>query len=571
MTESKGVFASSIAVPKPSSILEMPERREGSPQRLIFVTNRGPIEHTFGPGGQPTSSRGAGGVVSGLLGAAQERPVSWISLAMTDADRAVATHRPGGLQGPAGLETLSSHLVAVPEDMYGRYYDGFSNRILWFVLHGMDPLRKPAESTIRDTWERGYVPANQAVANTVVAELRREGTQTPVMFHDYHVMLAPALVRREIPDARLQHFIHTPWPEPFAWHGVPRDIVRALFRGLAANDVIGMQTPRDVRRFLMGIETYCPEMRVDHARQSISWVGREIAVRAYPIALTPHVVVALSRAPQARAEADDLLAAIPQDHDHQVIMRVDRVEPTKNILRGFSAYERLLREHPELRGHVTFLALLVPTREGLREYREYAAAVNAAIERVNARFGSPGWTPIVAVTGNNHDRALACMRRFDVLLVNPLIDGMNLVAKEGAVVNRRDGVIVLSQEAGAYQQLRRGVLGIAPKSVRATAEALYSALTMSRERRAALAAHLRDAVLREDAGGWLAAQLADLERARPTQPSRPEQPAQVSQPLIAPPADAHRAVRTVPLPPLLPRAEPGGETESAPPLLAPTP
>ncbi len=571
MTERKGVFASSVAMHEHSPALETPERRECGPQRLIFVTNRGPIEHAFGPDGQLTVTRGAGGVVSGLLGAAQERPVSWISLAMTEADRAVAARRPNGLQSPAGLEMLSSHLVAVPEDMYGRYYDGFSNRILWFVLHGMDPLRKPAESTIRDNWERGYVPANTAVARAVVADLHRQGTQTPVMFHDYHVMLAPALVRREVPDARLQHFIHTPWPEPFAWHGVPRDIIRALFRGLAANDVIGMQTPRDVERFLLGIETYCPEMRVDHARQTITWVGREIAVRAYPIALTPHVVAALSRAPAALAEAADVLAAIPQDAGHQVIMRVDRVEPTKNILRGFSAYEHLLREHPELRGRVTFLALLVPTREGLREYREYAAAVNGAVERVNARFGTPDWTPIIAVTGNSHDRALACMRRFDVLLVNPLIDGMNLVAKEGAVVNRRDGVIVLSREAGAYQQLQAGVLGIAPKSVRETAEALYAALTMPRERRAALAAHLRTAVLSEDAGGWLAAQLADLERARPTQLSQPAQPVQALTPALEPPGEGRHGVRTVPLPPLPPRAEPGRETESLPPLLAPTP
>ena len=568
MTERKGVFASSVAMHQQSSTVETPERREGAPQRLIFVTNRGPIEHAFGPDGQPAASRGAGGVVSGLLCAAQERPVSWISLAMTEADRAVAADQPESLEGPAGLELLSSHLVAVPEDVYGRYYDGFSNRVLWFVLHGMDPLRKPAESTIRDNWERGYVPANAAVARSVVAELRRQGTQTPVMFHDYHVMLAPALVRREVPDARLQHFIHTPWPEPFAWHDVPRDIVRALFRGLAANDVIGMQTPRDVQRLLLGIESYCPEMRVDRARQTISWVGREIAVHTYPIALTPHVVVALSRAPAARAEADDVLAAIPQDHDHQIIMRVDRVEPTKNIVRGFSAYEHLLHEHPELRGHVTFLALLVPTREGLREYREYAAAVSAAVERVNARFATPDWTPIVAVTGNNHDRALACMRRFDVLLVNPLIDGMNLVVKEGAVVNRRDGVIVLSREAGAYQQLQAGVLGIAPKDVRTTADALYSALTMPHERRASLAAHLRAAVLSEDAGSWLAAQLADLERARPAQAL--ETCRETKSSLAAPP-EARHGMRTAPLPPLPPRMEPGRETESSPPLLAPTP
>lgn len=558
MIERQGATASPFAMPesRPAPVPATPERHERTLGRLIFVTNRGPIEHAFDPDGLPAATRGAGGVVSGLLCAAQDRAVSWISLAMTAADRAVATAQPGDIEGPTGLERLASHLVALPEDVYRRHYDGFSNRLLWFVLHGMAPLRRPAESTMRDAWERGYVPANAAVARAVAAELRRQGPRTPVMFHDYHVMLAPALVRRELPGARLQHFIHTPWPEPSAWHDVPRDIVRALLRGLAANDVIGMQTPRDVRRFLLGVESYCPEMRVDHTRQTISWLGRAVSVRAHPIALTPHVVAALSRAPAALAEADDVLAAIPQDDDHQVIMRVDRVEPTKNILRGFSAYEHLLREHPELRGRVTFLALLVPSREGLGEYREYAADVSAAIERVNARFGTPNWTPIVAVTGNDHDRALACMRRFDVLLVNPLIDGMNLVAKEGAVVNRRDGVIVLSREAGAYHQLQSGVLGIAPTSVSETIAALYTALTMPREQRASLAAHLRDAVRREDAGGWLAAQLADLDRARPIPVPVPAsaRPPLMSRPPLVPPTGSRGGVRTVPLPPFTPRA-----------------
>lgn len=567
MIERQGAAASPFAMPASRPAPETRERHEPAPGRLIFVTNRGPIEHAFGPDGLPHASRGAGGVVSGLLCAAQDRPVSWISLALTEADRAVAAIRPGSIEGPSGLERLASQLVALPEEVFRRHYDGFSNRILWFTLHGMAPLRKTAESTLRDAWERGYVPANAAMARAVAAELRRQGRQTPVMLHDYHVMLAPALVRREVPDARLQHFIHTPWPEPSAWHDLPHDIVRALLRGLAANDVIGMQTPRDVRHFLLGVESYCPEMRVDHARQTISWVGRTITVRAYPIALTPHVVAALSRAPAALAEADEALAAIPQDADHQVIMRVDRVEPTKNIVRGFSAFERLLCEHPELCGHATFLALLVPSREGLREYREYAAEVSAAIKRINARFGTPGWTPIVAVTGNQHNRALACMRRFDVLLVNPLIDGMNLVAKEGAVVNRRDGVIVLSREAGAYQQLRAGVLSIAPASITETTAALYTALSMPRERRAALTAQLREAVLREDAGDWLAAQIAELDRVRPLPTRQPV----ASMPSQALPSAPRRGVRTLPLPDfaLTPHLAAGHETSAVhlPPLV----
>ncbi|MFI5271464.1 MAG: trehalose-6-phosphate synthase [Ktedonobacterales bacterium] len=510
MSEREEVLTSFAALREQHHLRPRPNHE----RRLIFVTNRGPIEHGFGPQGEPVVERGAGGVVSGLLCAAHDRPVSWISLAMTAADRAVARQNPAGIEAPAGLTQVLSRLVAIPEDAYRRHYDGFSNRVLWFVLHGMAPSRRPAESTMRANWERGYAVANAAVAEATVRELRRQGEQTPVMFHDYQIMLAPALVRERLPQARLQHFIHTPWPAPAAWEHVPEDIVRALHYALAANDVIGLQTPRDVAHFLSGIARYCPDVRVDYAGRELFWNGRKIRVHDYPIALTADVVVARSREPEARAQAAAVLDTLPRDADHKLIMRVDRVEPTKNIVAGFRAYERLLRAHPELRGGVTFVAVLVPSREGLRQYRDYAARVTRAVERINARFGTPDWTPVVVVAGNSHQRALACMRHFDVLLVNPLIDGMNLVAKEGAVVNRKRGVIVLSREAGAYAQLRHGVLGVNPTDIAMTSDVLYRALSMPEHERATLAGRLRAALGEESAGGWLSAQLADLGRMR---------------------------------------------------------
>jgi trehalose 6-phosphate synthase len=488
-------------------------QRGAGGRRLIFVTNRGPVEHHFGADGTPEARRGAGGVVSGLLCAAQGRHVSWISLAMTEADRAVELEQEsddGVLVGPAGLDHLTSRLVSVPDDIYRRHYDGFSNRVLWFAQHGLEWAEAPRAEVVRDCWERGYALVNGAIAEAVVTELEACGVETPVMFHDYHLYLAPALVRKRVPEAWLLHFVHIPWPDTRAWMSLPDEIVRSIYRGLVANDVIGFQTPRDARNFLSGVERYLPEADVAHDSEALLWRGRRVHVRHYPIALNASAVRASATDMEAVSAARELRERLRLEDGRKLIMRVDRVEPTKNIVRGFEAYERLLEAHADLRGEVVFLALLVPSREGLPEYQAYARQVREAIARINQRFGRPGWEPIIAVFGNDHARALACMRDYDVLLVNPLIDGMNLVVKEGGLLNERAGVIVLSKRAGAYEQLRGGVLGVDPRDADATAQALYMALAMPATQRAELAETVHAVLLQESAGSWLGTQLKDL-------------------------------------------------------------
>lgn len=487
--------------------------QRGDPRRLIFVTNRGPIEHTFGPDGQPVAKRGAGGVVSGLLCAARERPVSWISVAMSDADRAL-TEATGQavFEAPAGIANLTARLVHVPAETYRRYYDAVSNRMLWFAQHGILRSRVAAAAQARENWDEGYVAVNTALAEAVVTELRERGEDTPVILHDYHLYLTPAMVRTRVPDARLQHFLHIPWPAVEEWSDVPDDIMREIYTGLAAADVLGFQTPRDARNFLDGAERYLPEARLSRDPDELCFDGQRTLVRSYPIALTAASVREQAATPKALEQVEQLRERFHLDDGRKLIVRVDRVEPTKNIARGFQAYERLLREHPEWRERVTFLALLVPSRESLAEYRAYAERVRQAIERVNARYGTPTWQPIVAIFGNDRARALACMRHYDVLLVNSLADGMNLVVKEGGLLNERNGVIVLSERAGAYSQLRAGVLGIEPEDVVATTEALHTALTLPEPRRAELAARVRTTLEAESAGQWLRMQLKDLMR-----------------------------------------------------------
>lgn len=491
-------------------------------QRVILVSNRGPIDYVFDEDEMPIAQRGAGGVVSGMLSAMGQRPATWIALAMNDADRAVARARgKATIPDAPELVNIALRLVDVPAATYERYYEGISNRILWFAQHY---LLRPTGSVrfsarTRKDWETGYREVNRAIADVVIEELQAGGTSTPVLFQDYHLYLAPAMVREAYPDALLEHFVHIPWPESRYWELLPDDMVREIFNGLAANDVIGFQTERDARNFLEGAERFLDGVVVQRSLVDGSgillWQGRRVMVRAYPIAVTSREVQQSADSPEALEEMRKLREELRLSDETQLIVRVDRVEPTKNIVRGFQAYADLLRHHKDLRGRVTFLALLVPSRQGMAEYRRYERQVRAIIDRINTRYGTPEWQPVVAIFGNNRARALACMRRYDVLLVNPVIDGMNLVVKEGAIVNRRPGVILLSRTAGAYEQMRDYVIGVPPMDVHATAEALAEALAIPREKRAENAQALKAMLNDENAKLWFDAQISDLrEQAR---------------------------------------------------------
>lgn len=209
----------------------------------------------------------------------------------------------------------------------------------------------------------------------------------------------------------------------------------------------------------------------------------------------------------AGQRASELIKPLLGDY---TIMRVDRIEPTKNIVRGFQAYSDVLDKYPEFHGKVTFLAFLVPSRQTLPAYRRFDADVRSLIDDINHKYGTDEWTPIQAFFGNDRIRALAAMRFYDVLLVNPIIDGMNLVAKEGAIVNEVSGTIVLSRTAGAFQQLAKGSVPTSPTDVFETAQALYTALTMPFEERRTKALVARQAVERSDLTLWIAKQIRDL-------------------------------------------------------------
>ncbi|HEX8732794.1 MAG TPA: trehalose-6-phosphate synthase [Ktedonobacterales bacterium] len=489
-------------------------QRQDESQRIIIASNRGPMSYTRDPRtGRVVSHPGAGGVVSGLLSAAQDRPVTWVSVAMTDAERAIAR----GEERAAPLRewpNISLRLVATTADAYRRAYNGVSNKALWFIQHYLlQPTTRPLSPHLMKNWEEGYKVVNEAVADAVIAELELAGDDTPVLFQDYHLYLAPRIVRERVVWARLAHFVHIPWPDARYWELAPEAMTRAIFEGLAANDIVGFQTERDARNFLDGAQRFLSESA--SVKAASGEVGallvddRRVSVRVYPIAVSPDEVFAQADGHASR-ETKRLLARARPTPSHQIILRVDRVEPTKNIVAGFQAYERLLQRRKRLRERVTFVALLVPSREGLAEYRSVMRETRKTIERINEKYGTATWQPIIAVFGNDRARALACMREYDALLVNPLLDGMNLVVKEGALLNQRAGVIVLSRTAGAYEQLGQYALGVPPIDIEAISDALEAALEMPARERRRRAAGLRAILERESAKTWLQAQIDDL-------------------------------------------------------------
>jgi trehalose 6-phosphate synthase len=472
-------------------------------RQLLIASNRGPVEFHRTVDGF-AARRGGGGVVTALTAVQRYVPVTWVASALTPGDRAVAAR--GDI--PLMEEHLRLRFVVTHERAFRLFYSVMSNPILWFLQHGLGSrlARHRTPEAMERAWQRGYRPVNAAFAAAISAELARPDTAPVIMLHDYHLYLVPALLRARHPEVTIQQFIHIPWPAPHHWLILPPAVRQELLTGVLGNDIVGFQTNRDALNFLRTCDALLGDAVVDYERRCVAFREQETHAAAYPISIDLAELRQLLAGPEV-ARYRKLL----EPHlGERTIVRVDRMDPSKDIVGGFLAYERLLRDRPEWRGVLRFLAFLVPSRETITEYRLYTKRVFKLVERINKRFGTATWQPIEVFYGNSYPRALAAMSLFDVMVVNPVADGMNLVAKEAAIANERDGVLILSTGAGAHEQLKLGAVSVPKQDPAALAEALHRALTMSRDERRRRLQLLRQAVEREDLPTWLAAQLADL-------------------------------------------------------------
>jgi trehalose 6-phosphate synthase len=430
---------------------------------------------------------------------------------MNDEDRAVATERGESFVEETGEGAgYRLRLVTHERETYERFYNVLANPTLWFLQHYLWGLGSAPDfdSTLHAAWSDGYVPVNEAFARATLEELERE-PEAAVLFHDYHLYLAPRLVREARPDVVTSHFIHIPWPEPDYWHALPEEMRAAVHEGLLANDVVGFHTDRWRQAFLRSAERLL-SARVDARAGTIEHRGHTTRVVARPIGVDAEEFDRLRHEP-AVLERE---AALVRRRPERLVLRVDRTDPSKNIVRGFHAFASLLERHPELHGRVGMVALLAPSRQDIPEYATYAAAVESAAREVNARFGHEDWQPIELDIADDFLRSVAGYKQFDVLLVNPVFDGLNLVAQEAFLVNEHDGVLVLSENAGVHEEIGDWALTVNPLDVLGQADAMYEALTLEpaerRRRGDAIRTHVRTHDIRE----WIDAQLADLDAVR---------------------------------------------------------
>lgn len=472
-------------------------------RRLVIASNRGPVTFVRDESGGLAPRRGAGGLVTALLGALQASAGLWVASAMTDEDREQAA-RGRVAMGEAGAP-YSLRSLAFDPDRYDAFYNGISNRVLWMLHHALwDTPRTPAfdARTVR-AWDE-YRRVNAAFADALVEE-----GDADFLVQDYHLSFVPAMLRERRPDARIAWFSHIPFAGSESFRVLPRRYRQELLRGLLGADVIGFHSNAWAENFL-GDAREVSGATVNFRARTIRWEGRTIRTGVYPVSIDVEALRNDAGAPDVNGARDRLETIVG---DRTLLLRVDRAELSKNILRGFLAYGRFLEREPAWRGRVVFFAHLNPSRESVPEYARYVDESLDAAEAVNRRFGTSGWKPVEVSLANDFTLAIAGYERYDALMVNPTFDGMNLVAKEGPTLNRRDGVLILSENAGAFAELGSHALAVSPFDVEATAGAIAAALEMPAAERARRARGLRSAVQRNRLDAWVGRQRADLDRA----------------------------------------------------------
>ncbi|HWE54417.1 MAG TPA: trehalose-6-phosphate synthase [Acidimicrobiales bacterium] len=444
--------------------------------KLLVVSNRGPISFVRNDDGSVRPKRGAGGLVVTLGPGVERDGALWLAAAATPEDRE------GAASGAISTGGFSFQPVVVEPGDYSAYYDVISNQTLWYCLHGLwDRPRRPRfDRTWWQAWD-SYRKVNQSFAEAADRAAEEGAT---VLVQDYQLALVPALLAARRPDVRISTFLHTPWCSAPELATLPDSVAVELVAGLADGGPVGFHTAAWA--------------------ESFNECGRRLLGRAPETFVAPAAtdlddirsVAASEACDRALAQLDEVIG------ERQVIVRVDRIEPSKNVLRGFWAYDELLETRPDLRQRVVFAAMVYPSRLGLAEYQAYGQEVIGLADHLNQKWGTPDWTPILLDPADDYPRSVAALRRYDVLLVNPVRDGLNLVAKEGPLVNERDGLLVLSRQAGAWAELGDAAIGVNPFDISETATALGDALDASAESRKKSADALRTDAGRRDPLDW---------------------------------------------------------------------
>lgn len=468
---------------------------------VVLVSNRGPVSFVQEDSGSFTLRRGAGGLAGALDPVARSlgEDAVWVAATNSDADRAAV--RAGAADGLADTLGYPMYLLDIDPETYDRYYNECSNRMLWFANHclwdelGLDRFGDDE----LDSWKRAYEPVNERFAKAIYEVSR---STSLVLLQDYHLSLVPAYLRALRPEQVIFHFTHSSFCGPQGLDRLPRPLPTRVIEGMLGADLLGFHVAQWVHSFLDCAERIGAE--VDRAKGLVEHDGRQTWVREYPIQVDAEDLQERTSRDEVRAWADRLRGST----DGPLVIRADRSEPSKNIVRGFRAFELLLERRPELIGKAHFVACLYPSRQAMPEYQHYTEQIERTVEEVNERF--PG--AIDLYMKDDFDRTIGAYLVYDVLLVNSLMDGMNLVSKEGPIINQRDGALVLSTGAGSFEEMGDAAIAIEDaSSIEQTADALERAIDMEPGERSKLAAELRRRALAVKPEQWIEAQLDDME------------------------------------------------------------
>ena len=441
---------------------------------LLVAANRGPVSISAGAAGREEVRRGGGGLVSGMVSALSEVGGLWVCAALNDRERAAARRAPDGHLAEAGYDTggLDVRMLPLDPSTFARAYNGIANSTIWFIQH---LLYDSANTPVFDAgWRRlwaAYERYNRTFADALAAEA---APGAKVMVQDYHLNLVPRELREQRDDLHIAHFTHTPWAPPEQFGMLPTAVAREILTGLLGADHVGFHSRRWSEAFLRCCDRFL-DADVDLAAGTVRWQGRTVRTGVHPLGTAADEIRAKAHDEDAEAGLAHLREVIG---DRKVISRVDRTELSKNIVRGLLAYRELLRLRPEWHGRIVHIAYAYPSRTDIPEYREYTAAVQRAGREIEQEFGTDDWDPVLLEVANDYPGSLAALRLADVLLVNPVRDGMNLVAEEGVVLSEHDCAVVLSREAGIADQYGQDALLVNPYDVTETAEALHAALSM---------------------------------------------------------------------------------------------
>jgi trehalose 6-phosphate synthase len=492
---------------------------------VLVVSNRGPVAFAVGDDGVLRGRRGGGGMISAVGAAGPD--VLWVCSALSPGDRLAARSTPGGRLDLAGHDTGGRpvRMLDIDEDTFDRAYNSIANSTLWFVHHLLyDLTKRPVfDQRFRRNWD-GFFSYNAAFADAV-AEEASPGAR--VLVQDYHLALLPAMIRQRRPDLAISHFSHTPWAPPDYFRVLPDDIAGEVLTGLLGADHVGFLAHRwadafrDCAREALGVAD-APGPPPAGAVAALGYQGRQVSVGVHPLGVDTGELAERAAAADVQTRRKGLLDRVG---GRRVLLRIDRTELSKNIVRGLAGYRQLLAGHREWRNEVVHLVFAYPSRHDLPEYREYTAEVQRLARQINDEFGTAAWNPVLLEVSDDYPRSLAAYLIADVLVVNPLRDGMNLVAKEGPTISQGGVALVLSREAGAFEELGADALPVNPFDVSGLAQALHEALSMSAGERAARSGRLAAAAGAQPPGAWLAAQLDALSRESGGSAAAVEQPA----------------------------------------------